>query len=43
VKRDDTYNMCIGGRGGREGMVPVIDMFGNKHVVFNTNPKYLNG
>ena len=43
IKRDDVYNICTGGRGGRKGMVVVKTQSDKIIVIPNNNENYLNG
>lgn len=43
VKRDDTYNINLGGSCGTPGLVPVRDQNGSTFMVSKDDPRYLNG
>ena len=43
IQRNDTYNICPGGRGGRKGMVVVKTQSDKIIVIPNNNENYLNG
>lgn len=43
VKRQDTYNINLGGQTNTTGLVPVKDKQGNTMMVRKDDPKYING